>query len=339
LNDNEPGAALRYVQGYLAISSGTPEAAGMRLLGELVDPGHTQPGDFDREIETASPPALYHLALAVQSWPDSDETQIQVARRAVATTRARLSVHADTEFYERVYLAMLPSTLIYRGHLQEARSVVGNRFGRPFMELAEIGAIPRETVEAVLLPWFHHPDDKGFSFFPWFANGPCHRTLDAALWWAARRDTASLRRLVHREESGFAAGRSVALASDARPVPGFARGALALAQADTSLALSRFLAFPDSLCPDAQQLREVRFRLLAAVGRGREAAAVFDRSNDRRVPLMLARARLAERLGDRPTAVHYYQFVLQAWLHADRELQPVVAEARAALVRLGGAPR
>src|SRR5439155_8998837 len=63
LNDNEPGAALRYVQGYLAISSGTPEAAGMRLLGELVDPGHTQPGDFDREIETASPPALYHLAL------------------------------------------------------------------------------------------------------------------------------------------------------------------------------------------------------------------------------------------------------------------------------------
>jgi len=83
----------------------------------------------------------------------------------------------------------------------------------------------------------------------------------------------------------------------------------------------------------------VRFRLLAAVGRGPEAAAVFDRSHDRRMPILLERARLAERLGDRPTAVKYYQFVVQAWLHADPELQPVVAEARAALARLDGAPR
>jgi len=191
----------------------------------------------------------------------------------------------------------------------------------------------------VLTRWVHHSDDQDFLYFPWFAEGPCYRTLDAALWWASGRDTVSLQRLVRREEAESRVPRNVAVAVDAHPVPGFAHAALALARGDTSLALSRFLAFPDSLCPDAQQLREVRFRLLAAAGRGHEAAAVFDRSHDRRGPLMLERARLAERLGDRPTALKYYQFVAQAWLHADPELQPYVAEAHTALERLGGERR
>ena len=339
LNDNNGGAALRYVRGYLAVSSVIPEAAGMRLLSMVLDPQRSASQDFNRELARASRPALYHVALAVQSWPDADETQIQVARRAAATAQARLAgAPADTGDDVRVYLALLPNTLIHRGHLREARSIVENRFGAPFMELAEMGAIPRETVEAVLARWFHHRADRGFSFFPWFADGPCHRTLEAALWWGARRDTASLQRLVSQEESGARAVRNVAVAIDARPVPGFARAALALARGDTSLALSRFLALPDSLCPDAQQLREVRFRLLAATGRDHQAAAVFDGSHDRRVPLMLERARLADRLGDRLTAINYYRFVAQAWLHADPELQPYVAEARAALQRLTGEP-
>ena len=337
LNDNEPGAALRYVRGLLAVSSATPDAAGMRLLGELLNPQRTRPRDFDRVLETASRPALYHVALAVQSWPDADETQIQVARRAVATGRAWITgaTPADTGNDVRVYLAMLPTALIYRGHLREARSVVGDRYSVPFMELAEMGAIPRDTVEAVVAQWFHHPHDQGFSFFPWFADAPCHRTLAAALWWAARSDTASLQRLVRREESATRAAKNVAVAVDA-PVPGFARAALALAQGDTTLALSRFLAFPDSVCLDPRQLREVRFRLLAATGRSPEAAAVFDRSHERRVPLLLERARLAERVGDRATAGKFYGLAAQAWLHADPELQPYVAEARAGLERLNG---
>jgi len=316
LNDNDAGAALRYVRGYLAVSSVIPDAGGMRLLGELLDPARPRPPDFDRELEGASPPALYHLALAVQSWPDSNEIQLQVARRAAASARGSGNV-------VRVYRLMLPSALIHRGHLQEAQSIVGNRFGMAFMELAGMGAIPRDTVDSVVARWFQHADDQDFLYFPWFAEGPCYRTLDAALWWAARKDTASLQGLVRRD----------------RPAPAFARAALALARGDTTLALSRFLAIPDSLCPDARRLREMKFRLLAAAGRGSEAAAVFDSSHDRHVPLVLDRARLAERLGDRPTAIKYYQFVVQAWLHADPELQPYVAEARTALERLGGEPR
>jgi hypothetical protein len=205
------------------------------------------------------------------------------------------------------------------------------------MELAELGVIPRETVETALDQWFHDPSDEDLSLYPRFAAGPCHRTLEAALWWASQKDTTRLVRLVRREES---AARTIdpLVSANARPVPEFIRGALALARGDTSSALSRFLAFPDSLCPDAERLREVRFRLLVAAGRDREAAAVFDRSHDRRVPLVLERAHLAERLGDRSTAIKYYEFVAQAWLHADRELQPTVAEARAGVVRLRSKP-
>jgi hypothetical protein len=214
---------------------------------------------------------------------------------------------------------------------------VGNRFGMPFMELAELGAVPRQTVETTLDRWLHHPSDEDLSLYPRFAAGPCHGTLDAALWWASQKDTTKLVRLLRREESAARTSGPL-VPPNARPVPEFIRGALALARGDTSSALSRFLAFPDSLCPDAERLRAARFRLLVAMGRDREAAMVFDRSHDRRVPIVLERARLAERLGDRSTAIKYYEFVAQAWLHADRELQPVVAQARAGIVRLRGKP-
>src|SRR5437773_2402588 len=340
LNDNDPGAALRYVRGYLTISSVIPEGAGMRLLSELLDPQLMRPGDFERELETASPSVLYHLAFAVRSWPDAEERQIQVAHRIIAAAQAHpLGAGADAAFERRLYQALLANVLIHRGHLRQASGVVANSFEMPsFMELARIGAIPPETVATVLAQWVQHPGGQDLLYFPWFATGHCYRTLDAALWWASRRDTATLQRLVRREDSAArTVNRLVPLY--ARPVPEFARAALALARGDTTAALSRFLAFPDSLCPGAERLREVRFRLLAAVGRGTEAAEVFDRSHDRRVPFMLERARLAERLGDRPTAVHYYQFVRQAWLQGDPAVQPVVAEARAAIVRLGGQPR
>ncbi len=45
-------------------------------------------------------------------------------------------------------------------------------------------------------------------------------------------------------------------------------------------------------------------------------------------------ARAADRLGDRERAIREYQFVADAWRHADAELQPYVAEAKRALERL-----
>jgi hypothetical protein len=49
---------------------------------------------------------------------------------------------------------------------------------------------------------------------------------------------------------------------------------------------------------------------------------------------VLEGARAAERLSERKAAIRAYQFVADAWRHADTELQPYVAEARGALERL-----
>ena len=142
--------------------------------------------------------------------------------------------------------------------------------------------------------------------------------------------------------------RSEVQVLDARADASLARAALALARRDTAEALQRFLAFPDSLCagfygslsPSLAPLQMERFRLLAATGREREAARVFDQQVT--LPLTassvlgtLERGRIAERLGDLATAERNYQFVIAVWRNADAELRPYVSEARVALQHLG----
>jgi hypothetical protein len=88
----------------------------------------------------------------------------------------------------------------------------------------------------------------------------------------------------------------------------------------------------------------VTSQLLMQAGRGREAAAVFDRQYP---PFMspgeglwrLQRARALERLGRRDAAIEDYRFTANVWRHADPELQPYVAEARQALARLTAEPQ
>ncbi len=337
LSDNDPDAALRYVRGYLAIPSVIPEGAGMRLLNLILDPQAGGPQDLDHELETAAQPALFYLALAIRSWPDSEETSIAVLRRLLASASPSLVGYpGDAEDRLGPYRSLFATALVFRGHLREARGVVENRSILPaFMELARLGAIPRDSVERALVRWFDAPDNRfAHVYFPWLMEGFCYQALDVALWWAEQRDTVRLLRLMRREASAAQTVNPLGPPND-RPMPEFGRAALALARGDTATALNRFLAFPEASCPGARQRGEVLFRLLAATRQHEDAVWVFDRLHDRRVPLLLERARLAERMGDRPTAIHYYQFVLQAWLHADPELQPFVAEARVALARLG----
>jgi serine/threonine-protein kinase len=340
LTDNDPGAALRYVRGYLAVPSATPEGAGMRLLGMLLERARLPRNVVERELAAASLTGLRRAAFAVRSWPDADETQIEVARHLLVAGKAsHAGAPANATIYAvRGYQSLLADALVFRGHLREARALVGDRLVmQAFMELAHLGVVPPDSVETALARGVHFPDAGDHMIRPAVAEAPCYRTMDAALWWASRKDMASLHRLLSRD-SAARAMTGVELAPYAQPVPGFVVAAIALARGDTVKALERFLHIRPS-CPDPSQLHQTRFRLLVAAGRDAEAAALFDSSHYRRVPMMLERARIAERLGDRATARKYYQFVVQAWLHADPELQPVVAGARAALARLDAGRR
>jgi hypothetical protein len=137
-----------------------------------------------------------------------------------------------------------------------------------------------------------------------------------------------------------------------RAAPRLTRAHLALARADTAEALRRVLALPDSVFAKDWRVRLLKFQLLAAAGRDREAAGVFDAAVlPARSPLwvlsVLERGRIAERRSQRETdvatrgiertkAAECYQFVADVWRHGDPELTRYVAEANAGLARLAG---
>ena len=118
------------------------------------------------------------------------------------------------------------------------------------------------------------------------------------------------------------------------------RGLDVVIPTDSADALRRFLALPDTVCPCGFD-EIVTAQLLAARGRHTEAAALFG-GTDRTSAVelwRLQRARVYEKSGRRNEALADYQYVSDAWRHADAELQPYVEEARAALKRLSGEPR
>lgn len=165
------------------------------------------------------------------------------------------------------------------------------------------------------------------------------------MWWASRGDTASLLRLARQGASEQRSATNVFALRKAQGQAEIGRAMLPLARRDTAEALRRLMAFPDSLCPGGLELGRVH--LLASAGHDREAAAIFDRSagaadrtfwGARGVLGTLERGRIAERLGDHAAAAKSYQFVMDAWRHADPELRPYVDEARAGLARLSREP-
>jgi hypothetical protein len=79
-------------------------------------------------------------------------------------------------------------------------------------------------------------------------------------------------------------------------------------------------------------MSELAGRLQAALGDAYEVLHELP-------PGGMRRGRVRERLGDREGALAAFGFVAAMWHDADSTLQPLVAEARAALARLGAEPR
>jgi hypothetical protein len=206
--------------------------------------------------------------------------------------------------------------------------------------LAVLGGVPPEQTEVEFRRWLVNPP---------LAELPSARPVgfnvtlfDMLPWWAARRDTTSLaafgarmRALMPEAGTDLRAWLSYgALSADAYT---------ALAKADTARALERFSSLPDTLCPCAFD-QIITAQLLAASGKNREAAAVFEGQYpwwfSFALPLWrLERARANERIGNLSQAVQDYQYVAGVWRYADPELQPYVKEAKEALARLSTEPR
>ena len=120
---------------------------------------------------------------------------------------------------------------------------------------------------------------------------------------------------------------------------------LALARGDSTTAIRKLSAIPDTLCladnaGHCFHLNLTLARLLAARGQDRDAGALLERwrwsggSTPAFVLATLELGRIAERLGDRRKAAACYDFVVATWRRPDPELLPYVAEAREGLVRL-----
>ena len=318
-----PALALRYVNRYQAIAPVEAASSGARVLQALLKrPGISSPA-VRQLIDTLSPGVLYSVRNSVRRWPDTAETAVQLARVLAWGGRgSSRPLFRDSAFRARI----LAEQLAYRGHVREAHRVIGAQPVGITAELAYLGGAPADTLAARLARL--QADRSSVA-------------TQALGWWAARGDTAALRRHVDmaRARLGDPGLASTAQRLGAVYDTAAALAHLVLAQRDTAEALRRFVALPDTLCPRCYPDRLTRARLLSARGRHRDAMA------DLREPLVallspfellfaLERGRVAERLGAWKEARESYAFVVASWARGDPEVQPFVAAARAGLQRV-----
>jgi tetratricopeptide (TPR) repeat protein len=245
-----------------------------------------------------------------------------------------------TEIRRKELLAVY---LSFRGRFQEARAVLPNSRIRgtgyqanPVIDLALVGAVPKDSARMVVRALA-----AGDTLWP---PSGLRYTLP---WWYADRDTAALKRFEGHVSAGARRHPNPVAKAYLRNLAEVARAYLVLARRDSTEALRMLSALPDSLCAlsDCFYEKFTLAELAAARGRDREAAAIYDRWLRARdwSPLFvlgkLNRARIAERLGNNDQAAGLYQYVLDAWRHADPELRPHVAAAKEGLERLAAEPR
>jgi len=314
-------AARREAGAHLILDPAGDKAVGIRLIRLLLDPDSVKAPQTQRVLETASAEALATAALAFLWHPDSSESAVGLARLlAEGRPGSPLwSAPSSGQF-------LLVAALLSRGHAAEAARL--NDPGLIFHRLHFLAATFLGGVQDV---------DAQEAFRAWLDEGD--PAVLSSLWWSAeRRDTAFIKQAITAE---YRSARAVPfrLPFSLEAAPAF----LELARGDTSLALERFLAVPDSLCMDCLFVRLTRARLLGAAGRDEEAAELLDEPFSNMSPVLeaswaLERGRVNERLGDRATAREAYGYVVEAWRASDSGLQPYVEEARAALKRMGNEP-
>ncbi len=331
----DPTRARRYVASYLRLNPTDERTVPLRLTAALLDPARARLPETGRLIDSADASVLWTLGTEyLSTWPDSAESAVAVLRALVVSGGLADFPNPDRRFQYRP----LAFELTRRGHLKEAYGlypVFGTtplaQFLNPYDRLALFGAIPADTVAVTFRRALESdPAENATGLVP------------ALAWWYAQGDTASLEHFALRVDSVIQRDTiNPAVTVLRRYSAAAARAYLVLAQGDSAAALEAFAALPDSACGhglvSCRPPKLTEARLLVAAGQDQKAAAVLDRWGELEPLALLERARIAERLGDRETALRCYRYVAAIWLHADPELQPYVREARTGLERLSAA--
>jgi tetratricopeptide (TPR) repeat protein len=300
------------------------ETRSFRLTTELLDAAQVRAFESRHDPETVPTSVWLAVTSLLNHVADSAESVIQAAKAS-----ARLSSGPDP--FPQVQLAY---ALALRGHLREARQENPrvtpdpgpNRIFHAFLfsELALLQSVARDTAAAVFATWLQ--DER--------------LTHMALAWWYEVGDTLFPARA---ERAATSRDEPSAFVGYTRDV---VRAYLTLARGDSTKALAQFAALPPWPCLACYRERLMSARLLAASGRLGEAAVILDADPRLSVPRhpgyvlwVLERARVREQLGHQKQAIAAYSYVANVWRHADPELQPVVADARAALARLAVEPQ
>jgi eukaryotic-like serine/threonine-protein kinase len=319
-----PEAIRKYLRPYLALSSSDLTGDGFRLLQRLLDSIPPAGANLEPMFEHVSDPGLFAAYGPLSNLADSSELVIRLARYFLRHPLSEPPIRSPKDARRT-----LARVLLSRGHLRDAYQLLRGWEELPlFADAALLGAVPAESAAAS---------------FRARLSGPASPTLVAAFpWWAARRDTSSLRTAEHHADSLVRSGAAPADRPLARYVAGSAAAYLALAQGDTNLATQRFLALERDRCPSCYFDRLTLAELLVARGRYREAWPIVQGEHPSaafapfptEVLWVLQRGRVAERIGERDRAIRSYSWAAGMWRNADPELQPYVKEAREALSRL-----
>jgi serine/threonine-protein kinase len=313
------GHALQYIQQYVQpvgsrrlarVNLPAARAAAPVLARMIAGTPKARPA-LQPMLDTLSRDMFSDLVGMVGNCADSTETAVWLARMLVQSESRRVPMSDPRPSNSLAW------SLAARGHLREAyealrtKPLADDGSAQLFPQLAELGAVPKDTAQTVLRRWV-----KGTEF---------PLVVFSLPWWGIQGDTVLIPTAIQR-------ARSKPDAVAARHTADLGSMYLALARRDTVAAL-RILP----RLPPTAETNQLWAKLLESQGKDSAAAAVLDWHNSPGPLYVLQRleqAKIAERLGDRDGAVGSYEFVVDMWRHADPELQPYVSEARAALARL-----
>jgi serine/threonine-protein kinase len=277
-------------------------------LYQLLDSSAT-PASRASRLAALDPNALTDVAYLLRFRPDSEELAVDAARAMDFRRGARVTP-GDSANIERWRFRVLA----IRGHLYEARKVVGSGLGpwspEDFIELALLGVVSSKEADAMIHGW---------------ANGANAVRASLALpWLLAQSDSDGVRRIRQR----FQRNRSAATRDSVSPAAyaaSVAEAYLALVRRDTAAAIRAFDAVPDSLCgSECTRHRIQRSVLLREHGRAADARHLLetrppsaDDASLLEIVWLNEHARVLSALGLTAAATAEQSLITRYWQHAD----------------------